>query len=157
MSSESISRIATSMIEASLRVPKSYKKALPVVMPLAKQFWEAATKHELVLQKCSKCSTYQWFPKPWCINCGCRELNWTKVSGRGQVYSYVVIRQVVQNTSAFDEDLPYVLATIELDEGPRMVAQLTGVVPEEVKIGMNVIVTFVDATSEVSIPKFKRA
>jgi hypothetical protein len=57
----------------------------------------------------------------------------------------------------FDEDLPFVLASIELDEGPRMTAQLSNVKPEEAKIGMDVVVTFADATREVSVPKFKPA
>lgn len=157
MSSEAIAKIANSIIEESTRISKGYRKALPVISPLAKPFWEAAVRHELILQKCSKCGTYQWFPKPWCVECGSRELNWTRVSGRGKVYSYVIIRQVVQNSPAFDEDLPYALATVELEEGARIVTQLTEIDLDKVTIGLDVVVTFVDATHEISIPKFKPA
>jgi hypothetical protein len=145
------------MIEASLKVPKGYRKSLPAVTPLAKPFWDATTRHELTLQRCKGCGTYQWYPKPWCIDCGSRDLEWTKVSGHGKVFSYTIIRQVVQNMPGFGEDLPFVLASIELDEGPRMIAQLSDLKPEEAKIGMDVVVTFADATQEVSIPKFKPA
>jgi len=155
MSVEFVSRIARSMIEASLKVPKGYRKSLPLITPLAKPFWEATTRHELVLQRCKGCGTYQWYPKPWCIDCGSRDLEWTKVSGRGKLFSYTIIRQVVQNAPGFDEDLPYVLATVELEEGPRMTAQLSNVKPEEAKIGMDLVVTFANATRELSFPKFK--
>jgi len=84
-------------------------------------------------------------------------LVWTRASGLGTVYSFTIITQVVQNNPAFEADLPFALAEIDLDEGPRFVAQLADVKPEDVKAGMRVKVTFVDATPEISIPKFKIA
>lgn len=155
MSAESVSRIARSVIENSRNARSEYKKSLPEVTPLSKSFWDATKRHELVLQRCKECGTHQWYPKPWCIDCGSRDLPWTKVSGRGKVYSFTTIRQVVQNSTGFEAELPFVLAVIELDEGPRMVTQLVGVKPEDAAIGMSVTVTFEDATPEVSIPKFK--
>ena len=156
MSEDSIYKIARNMVYAADAAPKEYKKSLPGITPLTKPFWQATTKHQLVLQKCGKCNTYQWYPKPWCIECGSRDLNWTQVSGLGKVYSFTIIREVVQNSPAFDEDIPYALAEIDLDEGPRFIAQLKDVKPEEAKIGMRVKVTFIDATPEISIPKFEK-
>jgi len=154
---ESIYNIAERLLNADAKAPKEYKKALPVITPLSKPFWEATTRHEFTLQKCVKCGAYQWYPKPWCIECGSRDLVWTRASGLGRVYSFTIITQIVQNTPAFESDLPFVLAEIDLDEGPRFIAQLEGVKPEEAKVGMRVKVTFVDATPEISIPKFKSA
>lgn len=156
MSEESIYNIARRMISRADSAPKEYKKSLPGITPLSKPFWQASTQHRFLLQKCGRCSTFQWYPKAWCVECGSRDLKWTEASGLGQLYSFTVIREVVQNSPAFEEDIPYVLAEIDLDEGPRFVAQLKDVKPEEARIGMRVKVAFVDATPEISIPKFER-
>ncbi len=156
MSGDSVYDIAKTLVQRADSAPKEYKKSLPGITPLTKPFWEAATKHKLVLQKCSKCDVYQWYPKPWCVECGSRDLVWTLVGGLGKVYSFTIIREVVQNSPAFEEDIPYVLAEIDLDEGPRFVAQLKDVKPEEARMGMRVKVSFIDATPEISIPKFER-
>ena len=127
MVEESIYNIAMRLVDADSKAPKEYKKALPVITPLTKPFWDAASRHEFSLQKCGKCGAYQWYPKPWCIECGSRDLVWTRASGLGTVYSFTIITQVVQNSPAFESDLPFALAEIDLDEGPRFVAQLADV------------------------------
>lgn len=132
----------------------TYKKPLSFVSHISKPFWEAAKKHKLVLQKCGKCGTYQWYPKPWCIECGSRDLKWTEVSGRGTVYSYTIIHHTKANP-AFTEDAPFSIAAVELDEGPRMYGNLVGCPPGELKIGMRVEITFDDVTDKISLPKFK--
>ncbi|MGI0090529.1 MAG: Zn-ribbon domain-containing OB-fold protein [Nitrososphaerales archaeon] len=153
----SIYNIAREIVRAADSAPKEYKKSLPGITPLSKPFWQATTQHKFLLQKCTSCGTFQWYPKPWCIECGSRNLEWTQASGLGEVYSFTIIREVVQNSPAFEEDLPYALAEIDLKEGPRFVAQLKDVKPEEAEVGMRVKVTFIDATPEISIPKFERA
>ena len=130
MSEDSIYKIAKTLVQRADSAPKEYKKSLPGVTPLTKPFWEATAKHKLVLQKCTKCNAYQWYPKPWCVECGSRDLTWTPVSGLGKVYSFTIIREVVQNSPAFEEDIPYALAEIDLDEGPRFLAKFYYVKPE---------------------------
>lgn len=149
-----MARIAKRMVEHNESVPREYSKPLPILTPLTEPFWNLTTKHVLALQACKKCATYNWYPRPWCVKCGSRELDWKQVSGLGTVYSFTNVYQVVQNSPGFEGELPFTLATVELDEGPRIVAQLAGIKIEEVKIGMRVKATFIDATEKISILKF---
>ena len=142
--------------ERSLGIPNEYKKPLPKATPLTAAFWRASTLHKFVLQKCERCGSYQWYPKPWCIECGSRNLVWTEVSGLGKIYSFTIIEEVVQNSPVFASEIPYVLAEIDLNEGPRMLAQLKDIGPEEARIDMLVKIVFVNATSEISIPQFEK-
>ncbi len=135
----------------------SYPKPLPEVTPLTKPFWEASKRGELLLQRCKNCSTYIWYPRHICINCGSRELEWVKASGRGKVYSYTIVRQVIGNSPEFSKEIPFVVAEIELDEGVRICSNIVGVKPEDVSIGMPVEVFFEECTPEISLPKFKPA
>lgn len=136
---------------------QKYARTLPGITPLTKPFWDAAKQHTLVLQRCRNCQEYQWYPKAWCSHCGSRSLEWTPVSGQGTVYSFTVIRQVIDNAPAFQADIPFVVALIELAEGPRMYSNVTGCKPEEVVIGMRVKVWFDDVTSDITLPKFSPA
>jgi len=80
-------------------------------------------------------------------------LRWEKVSGRGTVYSYTVVRRA--GIPGFEKDVPYVFAIVELDEGPRIATNTVGVEPEKVRIGMEIEATFDDVTPEITLVKFK--
>jgi uncharacterized OB-fold protein len=136
---------------------KKYEKALPEISTLTKPFWDYCKKHELRMQYCSYCSEWIWYPKAWCPSCGGRDgIEWRKLSGNGSVYSFTVIRQVIDNSPAFQQDLPFVIGLIDLDEGPRIYSNITGVKPEEVSIGDHVALYFDDVTPEITLPKFKK-
>ena len=83
------------------------------------------------------------------------DLEWREVSGRGTVYSFTVVRRT--NNRAFLNDLPYVLAIVELAEGPRLTTNIVGCPPEAVRCGMPVQVSFDDVTPEVTLVKFRPA
>jgi len=137
--------------------PSRYDKYLPELNPLTKPFWEYCKKHELRMQYCKNCTEWIWYPKPWCPKCGKREsIEWRKLSGKGIVYSFTVIRQVIDNSSAFQADLPFVIGLIELEEGPRIYSNILGVKLEEVKIEDRVELTFEDVTDEITLPKFRK-
>ena len=130
-----------------------YKKPLPFPDSDTKEFWEGAKRHELLLQKCSGCRSYRYPPSPMCPNCFSMDFKWEKVSGKGEVYTYTIIRVAVRPEWALD--VPYVLATIKLDESVRMVSKVIGCKPEDVKIGMKVEVVFEDVTEQFTLPWFK--
>ncbi len=110
------------------------------------------------MQFCTSCNRWIWYPKAWCPSCGKREtIEWKELSGRGRVYSFTAIRQVIDNSPAFNREIPFVIGLIELEEGPRIYSNITDVKPEEVKIGDGVAVYFDDVTPEVSLPKFRKA
>lgn len=130
-------------------------KPLPQITDLTRPFWTAAKNGRLVLQKCGKCSTFNFFPKPWCIECGSRDLNWTDAKPFGTIYSFTISRSVAMNFPGWEAELPVLMSLIDLDDGVRLYGQVTGCAPEELKIGMRVEAYFEDISDEAGIPKFR--
>ncbi|MGW5263917.1 FAS1-like dehydratase domain-containing protein [Microbispora sp. NPDC004025] len=115
-------------------------------------FWfEAAREHRLVIQRCGGCGTLRHPPGPCCPHCGSFEWDAAEASGRGQVYSFVVNHH--PRHPAFE--YPLIVAVVELDEGTRLVTNLAGVAPEEVEIGMPVVLGWLDADPGLSLPVFR--
>jgi hypothetical protein len=132
---------------------KRYAKPLPRIDEESKGFWEACQRHELYVQKCRDCGAFRYYPRAVCPSCLSSNTEWVLSSGKGTVYTFTVTYQ--NQAPGFRDELPYVLAYVELEEGVRMLTNIVGCPPEHVRIGMPVQVTFEDVTSEVSIPKFK--
>ncbi len=132
-------------------------KPVPVITELTRPFWTAAKNGKLVLQKCSRCATFNFHPKPWCIECGSRELVWTDAQPNATVYSFTISRGVAMNFPGWEKDLPVLLCLVDLDDGARMYAQVTDCKPEDLKVGMRVKVHFEDISEEAGIPKFRPA
>ena len=130
-----------------------YKKPLPVVQPWSKPFWEAAKRHRLMIQRCNDCGLKIFYPRKYCPDCWSANLDWFEASGRGKVFSYSITMAGVEER--FAEDLPFVLALVDLEEGIRMMTNIVECKPDEVSIGMDVKVTFSDVTDEFSLPMFK--
>ena len=132
-------------------------KPLPVITDLTRPFWTAAKEGRLVLQKCGQCGTFNFHPKPWCIECGSRDLAWTDARPMGTVYSFTVSRSVAMNYPGWEKDLPVLLCLVDLDDGARMYAQVTDCSPEAMRIGMRVRAHFEDIGPDAGIPKFRPA
>lgn len=139
------------MAEADLRKP------LPAITTEAQPFWDAAAQNKLVMQHCKDCGAWVWTPRPLCNECGSEHVEWTPMSGKGEIYSFTVIRQVVGRAAskAFEPDIPYVVAWVDLDEGPRMITNIVGCAADQVTLGMKVSVVFEQASKDVWLPKFK--
>lgn len=132
------------------------RRPLPEVTELTAPFWQAAREGRLVMQRCRACREYVWCPRPACMECGGRELDWQEISGRGAVYSFTVIRQLAgRGARAFEKDIPYVIAWVDLEEGPRFFTNIVQCPVDRVEIGMAVEVVFDPASSEISLPKFR--
>ena len=130
-----------------------YTKPLPVPSRTSAEFWKAAKRHELCLLRCQDCEHYIVYPRSLCPQCLGTKLKWEKVSGRGTVYSYTIVRRA--GIPGFEKDVPYVFAIVELDEGPRMATNIVGIEPEKVAINMEVEATFADVTPEITLVKFQ--
>lgn len=130
-------------------------KPLPEISDLTRPFWRAARDGKLVMQKCSRCATLDFYPKPWCIECGDRRLNWVEVGPTGVVYSYTTAPIVMMNLPGWNGELPITLCLVDLDDGPRMYAQLVNCAPEDVRIGMRVVAEFEEISEDAGIPKFR--
>jgi uncharacterized protein len=132
-----------------------YKKPLPRPTTVSMPFWDAAKRHELQIQCCGACQAQIFYPREVCPECLSSDLKWIKVSGKGTVYSYTIAQAPTH--PAFAEDVPYIVAIVELAEGPHITTNITGCTPEAACIGMPVVATFADVTPEVTLVKFKPA
>ncbi|HXP32428.1 MAG TPA: bifunctional MaoC family dehydratase N-terminal/OB-fold nucleic acid binding domain-containing protein [Acidimicrobiales bacterium] len=114
-------------------------------------FWfEGAHAHKLLIQRCTSCGTLRHPPLPACANCGSLEWDTVEASGRGTLYSYVVVHH--PQVAAFEYPLP--IGLVELEEGTRVVANLGGAEPEQFVIGMELRAEFVDHGEDLSLPVF---
>ena len=116
-------------------------------------YWAAARDHRFVIQHCKSCGKHQFYPRGVCSHCLSSDLEWHEASGKGTVYSFSVNHRAPH--PGFADEIPFVLASVELEEGPRMMTNIVECNPDSVKIGMAVEVTFEDVTEEVTLPKFK--
>jgi uncharacterized OB-fold protein len=130
-----------------------YVKPLPQPSKTSRPFWEAAKRHELMLQRCEACHQFIYYPRARCPHCFSDRLVWRRCSGKGKLYSFTVVHR--PSTRLF-ADAPYVLAIVELEEGPRMTTNIVAP-PQSLKVDMPVTVFFDDVTPECTLVKFKPA
>lgn len=133
-------------------VEKVVAKPQPHISPGSEPFWDHAKQGELVLPYCEECQKPFYYPRRWCPGCFSQNLSWRKMSGVGKVYSFSVIYQ--SPLASYQQDVPYVLAIIELAEGPRMMANILHCDVNTVHIEMAVEVTF-QARGDMKIPQFQ--
>jgi uncharacterized OB-fold protein len=132
-----------------------YKKPLPAITAESKPFWEGCRRHRLLIQRCRACGSAQHYPRGVCATCWSEDLEWQESSGRGQIYTFTVAHRA--QARGFKDEVPYVIAYVELDEGVQVLTNLVGCDPSKLSIGMPVEVTFEDVNDEISIPRFKPA
>ncbi|MFN0148781.1 MAG: Zn-ribbon domain-containing OB-fold protein [Dehalococcoidia bacterium] len=127
-------------------------KPLPQPTPLTQPFWDATRERRLVMPR-RKDGTYFWYPRilePGTLR---DDWTWAPVSGRGTVYSYTIDRR--GTAQAFAGDVPYVIAIVELEEGPHFTTNIVGCALEDVRIGMAVEAVFEDASDAITLVKFR--
>jgi len=129
-------------------VPKPMPRPAPETLP----YWQAAREHRLALPKCEDCQKFWFPPSRTCPHCLSANFSFQNVSGKGKIFSFVTFHRVYR--PAFTNDVPYVVALIELDEGPRLLSNIMGVTHDQVKCEMRVEVVFEDYDEDISIPKF---
>lgn len=130
-----------------------YFKPLPISTQETREFWEGCKNHELKVQKCLKCEVTRFPPLPMCPKCNSTDTKWIPVSGKGKVYSWIIVHHPI--IDSFREDVPMVIALVDLEGGGRIVTNLIECDPVNIKVNMEVIVEFVDVTEEHTLPKFK--
>ncbi len=133
--------------------PSAAVKPLPEVTPQMAPFWEAARRHQLLVQRCRGCGTLRFPARDICSRCLSRDAEWTPVSGRGTVFSFAVMHQVYH--PGFAAEVPYAVVVVELEEGPRMLSNVVGCPVGEITVGMPVEVVFEDVSADVTLPKFR--
>lgn len=119
------------------------------------EYWAAAKDHRFVLQKCRSCGAHQFYPRGVCSHCMSSDLDWVAPSGKGTVHSFTVNHRAPH--PGFKGKTPFVLALVDLAEGPRMMTNIVDCDPESVVIGMAVEVCFEDVNDDVTLPMFRPA
>jgi len=130
-----------------------HEKPLPRITPDNRPFWEACRQQRLELPHCEACARAYWPPGPLCPHCFGGAVGWRSASGRGEVAAFVVVHQ--KWFPAFEADIPYNVAEIELEEGPRISASLVDIANDEISVGLAVEVVFDPVTDEVTLPRFR--
>ena len=128
-------------------------KFLPRPTPESAPFWQGCRDHKLLLQYCAGCGKHQFYPRVICANCMSEQLEWREASGRGNVETYTIVTRAVSD--AYAADVPYVIALITLEEGPRLMSNVIGCDVESVKCGLAVEVVFEHWSDEITMPKFR--
>jgi uncharacterized OB-fold protein len=126
---------------------------VPGMTELTAPYWAAAREGRFVVQECQSCRQVRHPPLPRCPHCHSADLGWRQMSGDGTIYSYTVVRHSTHY--AFAGQIPYVLAIVELAEGPRLVTAITGVPPAGVRVGQPVRAVFREIANGVTLPYFE--
>jgi len=126
--------------------------AAPAIDWETRGYWEGAGRGELVLQRCGDCGVVQHRPRGVCATCLSNSIEHFVASGLGHVHTFSIVRQ--NQMPGFREAVPYVIAYIELDEGPQILSNVVGCDPESVEIGMRVKADFVRTGDELGVPRF---
>jgi hypothetical protein len=130
------------------------ERPLPAITPETRHFWDGARAGELRLQRCEACTHVYFPPRPFCPQCGAREVSVVRASGRAILYSYVIHHRP---TPGFTP--PYSIAVVQLEEGPRMMTNIVDVAqtPEALQLDMPLEVTFQRMNDEIHLPLFRPA
>lgn len=111
---------------------EGFGELFPDIDELNSPFWDGLAAGEVRLQKCASCGAHQYPAESFCYECGAQDLTWVPVKGEGEIYSFITVHQ--QYHKAFAEFLPYTVAIVQMDEGPRMLSAMLGL-DKPVEIG----------------------
>ena len=133
----------------------SGERVIPKPTPETRHYWDGAREGELRLQNCDACDNTYFPPRPFCPECGSREVSVINASGRGKLHSYVINHLP---SPGFGNG-PFAIAVVELEEGPRMMSNILecAQTPEALQLDMPLEVTFEKLTDEITLPQFRPA
>ncbi|NQV61736.1 MAG: Zn-ribbon domain-containing OB-fold protein [Alphaproteobacteria bacterium] len=125
--------------------------------PEAMPYWDGLREGKLMLPKCGDCGTAFFYPRILCPHCHSRNVGWIQASGKGKLFSFEIAYRTFN--PAFKVEAPFILAMVELEEGPRMMSNLINIEPDPsvVKCDMAVEVVFEKQTDEVTLALFQPA
>lgn len=128
-------------------------KREPLATPETKPYWDAAARGTLQVQRCDECRRHYFYPRTTCPHCGSADVSWIECTGRASLYSYVISHRPAPGFTP-----PFVIAVVELEEGPRMMTNLVGIDPdpEQLMLDMRLSVEF-EPRGDHHIPVFRPA
>ncbi len=126
---------------------------LPAATAESRPYWDGLKAHRLVLQRCAACKTPRHYPRPMCAACFSLDHEWFAATERGRVHSWTVCHHAFHR--GFRSETPYVLLTVDLADGVRMVAPLGEPDASRLSLGREVILDYVDVNDDVTLPRFR--
>ena len=132
----------------------TYTQPIPQADAESQEFYDGAQRHELMLMRCRACGAWRLPSRPRCPDCLSTDTGWAKASGRGTLYSFGIMHQ---KFAGFSDDGPYNYATVELDEGPRIVTNIVGVADAELRCDMHVVAVYDDVSDDTTLIRFTKA
>ncbi|PCI45963.1 MAG: DNA-binding protein [Moraxellaceae bacterium] len=127
---------------------KKFKIPVPEINEETQHFWDATAEGKLLIKKCADCNEYHYYPRTICPFCMSDNTEWIQSTGKGTVYTYSVMRR---------SPVQYCIAYVTLEEGITMMTNLIDIDLDEIKIGMDVQVAFVDTGEGCALPYFTAA
>ncbi len=133
-----------------------YRKPLPQPTPETQHFWDGCRDGKLLLQRCKDTGKAYFPPRPFSPFTGSRDVEVFEASGKATLFSYVINHRPAKG---FEDEAPYAIAVVELEEGPRMMTNIVDCeqTPEALVLDMPLEVAFETATDEITLPKFRPA
>ena len=126
-------------------------RALPVPTPETQHFWDGTAVGELRLQRCRACGEAYFPPQPWCAHCASDGVEVFAASGAATLHSYVISHLPAPGFTA-----PYVIAVVTLAEGPRMLTNLVGVLPDPGALPLDLALSVeFESVGDVTLPVFR--
>jgi uncharacterized OB-fold protein len=132
-----------------------YQKPVPSPSAVTQPFWDGLREGRLRIQRCGECGQHVFYPRTVCKHCMSERLEWVEASGKGTLYSFTIVRRAMN--PAFQEDVPYVYAIVELEEEPRVTTNVVNCDLEALRVDMPVKAVYDSVTPEVTLLKFEPA
>jgi len=131
----------------------------PIREPTAdtQPFWDGIKRGELVLPRCNSCGRLHHCPRPYCADCSSRDLTWVRCSGKGKIHSYLIEHRQHGLGASLHSSPVEIIAVVEINGGARILAGLTGITPDSVRLDMPVEIVFEDLDDGPTMFKFKPA
>lgn len=131
------------------------RRPLPVPTPVSEPYWEGLRREEVRIQHCDRCQTWVFYPRSHCPRCLDPELDWRTVSGRARLHSFTVSRPPTSGLA--EEQVPELLAIVELDEGPRLTTTLVDADHAAVTVGVRVEPVFDHVDEQHTLLRYRLA
>jgi len=133
---------------------QAYNKPVPVPQQESDVYWEKAKQHELWLRQCNSCGEAYFYPRDISPCCFSKDTKWVQASGNASLFTYAIVHRAPH--PGYADEVPFVTAIVELEEGPKMPTSIVidDPTPEKLQVGMALKVVFEDITDTIALPKF---
>lgn len=128
---------------------------LPTIEEDTREFWDATNDGRLLLRHCRSCDAVHYYPRPFCPTCWSDDVDWVEAGGGGALYTWSTVFS--NDLPPFGDQVPYVAAIVELDEGPRMMTRLVDCDDTTIEVGMRLQARFEPLVEDVTIVVFAPA